>query len=159
MKATEMTPQKVSIALSFNCGGAIFFHAVGCESLNIKDPDGVGRQVMDKFRKNAWNLNWVVVMGVVRSAATTIAISGQEGAKLSLETGFTTSPTLDLADTALRLQLRSASGVNFHLVSAEGLTPLFLISRIQRPWFSKPEFGPALAEGGRETDWQFSEVK
>ena len=156
--AAGVLPQRASLELSFNSEGAVFFHAAQCESVFISDKKTLGRAVIDRFKRSDWDQKWVVVTEVVKAAATTIVISGQSDATLKLEAQATV-PSLDLAESNLRFQVRSVARVDYQLISSNGLTPLIGLSKLQRSWFHQPEFGPSLAESEEsDTAWRFVEI-
>ena len=137
--APGIAPQQAGLDLTFSSKGAVFFHAAGCEPSTIKDKVALGKAVTNCLNSGKWAYDWVVVTDLIKADHTTIAISGQKGARLSLDAAFA-SPTVDMSEVGRQIcsskSQTSWISVNFGM----GLTPLIGLSRMSRYWMRGAEF-------------------
>ena len=145
-KATVSGAAKVRAGLTvrFSKEDAVFFNAAECSLDSIEDQVAVGKAILKLFERKQWDGNNAIITHVVDSLATTVAISSDQKASISLEaTGD--APNIDLADASIRFSVKAERNVGYKVISKDGLTPLIGLSKIQpkHPWpFSGIKFGP-----------------
>ena len=122
---------KATAEVKFSRGEAVFFNAAGCVLEEIEDQIGLGRTILDLFAKRIWNDDWCIVTGVVRSGATTVAVSADANASLVLEAAAD-QPTVDLANASAGLQVRTNRSLSSLFVGEAGFTPLVRLSKVRR---------------------------
>ena len=124
---------KANVEVDFSSERAVFFNAADCEYSMIEDKVTLGNEIMDRYRKGTWQRGWTVVTDLIKAGSTTVAVSGASTASIVLEaTGNV--PNINLADASIGLSTKFAKNVGYQVVAADGLIPLFGLSRI-RPRF------------------------
>lgn len=131
---------KATAEVKFSRGEAIFFNAAGCVLDEIEDQIGLGRTVLDMFAKKTWNDDWAVVTGIVRSGATTVAVSAEAGASVLLEASAD-QPNIDLANVNAGLHVGTSRSLSSLFVGEAGFTPLVRLSKVRRKFFEGRVFG------------------
>ena len=135
------------VEVEFSKSGGFLLRARDCRIDEIDDKVALGRRILAAHKRGAWQREWAVVDSVVRAGRTTILLCHSASAKLELAAA---TPTSTAALTALDgdFSLRAQSGEVTHLIGAEGLTPLFRLSRLKRSFLDKL-LGRPLEFGGR----------
>jgi hypothetical protein len=136
---------RATLEVTFSSEDAVFFNAAECSYSMIRDKDALGQRVMQQYRAGKWDKRWAVITDLVEGGATTLAVSGSQSASIVFEAGARVN-AIDLADASVGLSVKTATNVGYQVVAAQGLTPLFGLSKIQRPfpWISSG-FEPAAA--------------
>jgi len=133
---------KASVEINFSKENSVFFNAANCSYSVIADKVALGDAIMNLYEASQWGRSWVVVTDLVKSGATTIAISGGASGSLVLEaTGKV--DYIDLADASTGLTVKSSTNLGYQVVAQKGLTPLIGLCKIQPKylWFGA-EFQP-----------------
>ena len=127
---TTLPAAKAGIAAKFSKQGAFVFQAVGSRVHEIENKVTVGQAVIRLYEQGRWEADWSVVDTIVDAGAATILIANSGGAALEL----TANPPLDAANLVrldVGLAVHSQSGDIIQFVAAQGLTPLFRLSRVK----------------------------
>jgi hypothetical protein len=100
---------------------------------------------MDLLENDKWDMDYMVVTGILRARATTIVISATSGSSILLEAGANV-PTIDLRDANIGLSIKHDNKLSFTAITDAKLAPLMELSRIQWtgiPRLSRRRFDPA----------------
>jgi hypothetical protein len=161
---------RASLEVRFSSDQAIFFNAAGCSYQMVRDKDALGKIVLGAHATGNWDRRWAIVTDLIQAGATTIAVSGGSAAAITFE-ATSDIPTIDLADASVGLGVKSSKNVGYQIAAMQGMTPLFGLCKIQRPFFwfqsefeavSKSATDPEFDEHGDEDDkssWQFSQLR
>jgi hypothetical protein len=136
-------PAKATLEVGFGKGDAVFFNAAELALNEVKDQTALAKQILKLFSAGIWEHEWHVVTAVAGAAATTVAISNNEGARLVLE-AETPGEVLNLAKASAKLSATTTKDLGAQIVSEQGLTPLIKLSKVRRKFFKQPAFSTAL---------------
>ena len=125
---TTLPAAKAGVEVKFSKQGAFIFQAAGNRVHEIENKATVGQAVIRLYEQGRWESDWSVVDTVVEASAATILVANSGGAALELAA----DAPLDAAGLArldIGLVVNSQSGDMIHFVAAQGLTPLYRLSR------------------------------
>jgi hypothetical protein len=130
-----------SVNLVFSKENAVVFAAAQCLPKRIANQRTLGEAVLQFHEADRWNPRWVVVTELLDAKATTILISGQAHAEMSLSAKSSLGGSLiSLADADAGVSVKSARGVGLKIVAARGLRPLFRAYGVRTRILRSPEF-------------------
>jgi hypothetical protein len=130
--AGTMLPQAdAGISMTFSKEGAFLFQATGCTVTEIEDKAVLKRFVMKLFREGEWEKDWAVVDTIVRADSATIVISNSGSGSLDLTAKMPVALS-GLAKIDAGFSVAAQSGDVIHFIAAQGLTPMFKLSRIKQ---------------------------
>lgn len=136
---------RAKIEILFSNENSIFFNATDCRHDGVKDLEKIGDSLMDLLENDKWDMEYMVVTGILRARATTIVISATSGSSILLEAGANV-PTIDLKDANIGLSIKHDNKLSFTAITDAKLAPLMELSRIQWtgiPRLSRRRFDPA----------------
>jgi hypothetical protein len=132
---------EASVRLRFLRENAVLFVASSCAPVQLDNIREIGKQILDLYQEGTWEHNWAVVTQILDAEASTILISEQVSAELTLAAEQSLNGTLkSLADTKAGLHVRSGRGVGLRIVAAGGLRPLFQAHGVKKRLFSANRF-------------------
>ena len=148
--APGMPPVGGGVKISFGSSGQFVFQAANCRHEEIDDMASVARAMLALYRDGQWEDDWVVVDAVLHAGSATIMVSDSKGSELSLTARGTLSQgPLALANAQAGLSVSSQSGQITQFIAAQGLTPLYRISRIKRSLLDRLFGGEGKVEAAR----------
>ncbi len=140
---------KASIEVAFSSEDAVFFNAADCEWSMIESKAVLGTAIMKLYQTRQWSREWAIVTDLIKSGATTLAISGASSSSIVFEaTGKV--DRIKLADASIGLTVAGSKNVGYQVVAQQGLVPLLGLCKIQSRflWFGD-KFKP-LAFGAKD---------
>jgi hypothetical protein len=128
---TTLPVAQAGISIEFSEEGAFLFQAVGCSVDEIEDKVALGRAIISLIGKDIWDGDWGVVDTLVRAKSATIVVSNSHTAALELTAKAPLAVTnLANLDTGLSVNFQKGDMIRF--IAAQGLAPLFKLSRAKR---------------------------
>lgn len=123
----------VGLDISFGRAGATLFQARGCVLESVENLPELERALLDLRRNRTWRSGYVVVTTVLRTGPTAIVVSDERGAsmRVRVDAGALSAP-MPVAAGLGHLDVTSRKGVTVEVLSREGATPLFRLSRLRR---------------------------
>ncbi|MFZ2632066.1 MAG: hypothetical protein WA081_09405 [Desulfosalsimonadaceae bacterium] len=127
---------KATLEINFGSKEAVFFNAAECRFSMIRDKAAVGKEIMKRCKAHDWDRDWALVTDLVRSGATTIAISGADHASVIFEASGNVDK-INLSDASVGLNVANQKNVGYIVDAQKGLIPLIGLSKIQPTflWF------------------------
>jgi hypothetical protein len=142
---------KAALKISFGRENAILFNAAGVAYESVEDGLDLQRKLLSLLQPGPWDPRWSVVTELMHSGSTTVVVSSGSNAAFVLEAEADV-PKVDLADVTARLVIKSERNIGFGVATADGMTPLFGLSRI-RPrgafWWRRTELRQELGFAGQ----------
>ena len=138
---TTLPLGQAGIVIEFNENGAFLFQAVGCRVNEIEDKVKLGQAVIQMWREKTWDSSWAVVDTLVKAGSVTIVVSSSQRASLELSAKTPVAIT-NLANVDAGLIVNSQQGDMVRFLAAEGLMPLFKLSRIKKSLLASLLGGP-----------------
>jgi hypothetical protein len=133
---TTLPNAQAGLLIDFSKEGAFLFQAMGCLVDEIEDKIGLGREIIELYKKGNWETNWSIVDTVVKASSATIIVSNSQSASIEL-TAKTPLLITNLANAETGLTLNSQRGDVIRFISVDGLMPLFKLSRLKKSFLSK----------------------
>ena len=127
---------QAGISIQFGNEGAFLFQAVNCSVEEVEDRLTLGNAIIRLFKLGQWDPGWGVVDTLVKSGTATIIVSNSRSAAIEL-TGKIPEVLANLTKLGGELTVSSQRGDIFRVIAAEGLTPLFRLSRIRQSLLSR----------------------
>jgi len=128
--STTLPVAKAGVEVKFSKQGAFVFQATGNRIHEIENKATVGRAVIRLYEQGRWEADWAVVDTIVEAGAATILVANSAGAALELAADAPLEAT-DLVRLDIGLAVNSQSGDIIRFVAAQGLTPMFKLSRVK----------------------------
>jgi hypothetical protein len=107
---------RAKIEILFSNENSIFFNATDCRHDGVKDLEKIGDSLMDLLENDKWDMDYMVVTGILRARATTIVISATSGSSILLEAGANV-PTIDLRDANIGLSIKHDNKLSFTAIT------------------------------------------
>jgi hypothetical protein len=127
---TTLPLVKAGVAVKFSKQGAFVFQAAGNKVHEIENKATVGGAVIRLYEQGRWEADWSVVDTIVGAAAATILVANSADAALELAANAPLEAA-NLVRLDIGLAVNSQSGDMIQFVAAQGLTPLFRLSRVK----------------------------
>lgn len=127
---------QAGVSIEFGSAGAFLFQASGCTVDELVNKASIGRGVFNLVREGTWERNWVVVDTLVRADCATIVLSRSNKGSIEL-TAAAPVTAADLAKLDAGLSVHRQSGDLVRFVAAQGLSPLYRVSRVKRSLISR----------------------
>jgi hypothetical protein len=119
--------------ISFGRAGATLFQARDCVLESVENLPELERALLDLRSKRRWRSGYVVVTTVLRTGPTVIVVSDERGASMEVRVDAgALSAAMPVAAGLGHLEVTSRKGVTVEVLSREGATPLFRVSRLRR---------------------------
>ena len=136
-----LTSADAGFTIKFSQENAILFKANGTLTPRIDDQIKLGKEVIERYKQGKWNKDWVIITELVQADSATIIISSSEKGILELKakTNISTAK-LDIADISLNLECPYSKDVSTKIISEQGITPLFKVSKIHSNLLMRPVF-------------------
>jgi hypothetical protein len=127
--------------VEFSQENAILFKANGTLTPRINDQIKLGKEVIKRYEQGKWDKDWVIITELVKADSATIIISSSEKGKVELKAKADISTAkLDIADASLNLECTFSKDLSTKIITEQGITPLFKLSRIKSRLFLPPVF-------------------
>ncbi|WP_430412848.1 hypothetical protein [Kordia sp.] len=142
---TGSTLEKTDLGfnISFSKEKAIFFEAEGTYNHSIKSSITLGKEILKLYDAKKWDKDWVVITELMKADSSTILISlGRKGSvdiKVNAETEVT-SKNMRVTNPSLDLSVSFFNNVSAEIIAEKGLTPLFKVSKVKKPFLGAPIF-------------------
>jgi hypothetical protein len=114
---------KARLVIDFSSRNAIFFRAAECRIKSIDDKLDLGKKIAKSFKQKRWERHNAIVSEIVDGGTTTVVISGEQQARISLEASSKAVQRINLADASLGLRIKSQK-IGFTAVTKQKLQPL-----------------------------------
>lgn len=144
------TLQKVDIGfnVSFSKEKAIFFEAEGTYNHTIESQLALGKEILKLYKDKKWDKDLVVITELVVADSSTILISlarkGSVDIKANVGAGSeVASKDMRVTNPSLGLNVSFFNNVAAEIVAKEGITPLFKVSKVKKPFLGAPVFEAA----------------
>jgi hypothetical protein len=124
------------VSIQFENEGAFLFHAAGCITDEIGNRLEVGQAMLKLLKAEIWKPNWAVVSTLVHADSATIVVSSTGSAVLDL-TAKAPLALANLANLNAGLSVSSQRGDLIRFIAAQGLSPLFGLSRVKQSLVAK----------------------
>ncbi|MDB5968523.1 MAG: hypothetical protein JWQ90_973 [Hydrocarboniphaga sp.] len=131
LKAAGATLAEAGIAIEFSEEGSFVFQAASCRTDEIEDQVSLGEALIKLFEQGRWEREWSVIDTLVIAKSATIIVSNSKASMLELD-AKTPLQLANLADASAGISVVSQSGDVTRFIAAEGLTPLFKLSRLRK---------------------------
>jgi hypothetical protein len=118
------------VTFSKACG--VVLQSAGVRVREILEGETVARGILELFKKKKWDKEWVFVDQVYEAGNTTILISDDADTSIDLRATANLAGALPLS-TGVELAFKNGAITNF--IAAQGLVPLFHLSRVRQTWF------------------------
>jgi hypothetical protein len=147
MAGSSLANVDAGVTIEFTRKNAVAFEAIGCKSSSILDQIALGQTILQKYEADQWDSDWMVITELIAAQATTVIVSSSSGGKVELKaSGDLGRSNLSIASLSASFQTTFSKNIDTQIVAAESLTPLFRVSTIHRPPFSRNYFGLESAE-------------
>jgi hypothetical protein len=134
---------KAEITVSFSKNGAFVFHVTGLRPERLENRAAVAEQIIDAYKKNKWNKEWLLVEALHSADSATIIVSEDTSAELVLAASATTPITgISLSDPKIGLTVASTRGKLVHIVGGKKVRPLYSCLRLKDPLFGATSLQP-----------------
>lgn len=130
-----------AVEINFKSANSVFFNASGCEYVQIEDLTRLGKTVMNLYKSGRWNKSWAIVTEIINSESSTILISNGISSSIILEAS-TTEEFINLADVSVKLSINSQKNIGYQTLTEGGMTPLFGLSKLLKPFLQDRVFKP-----------------
>jgi hypothetical protein len=127
---------RAAIIVKFSEQGAFVFQTSGAKVNEIEDKYQVGQAIIQLYEQGRWQADWGVVDTVVETGAATILVSDSDAAALELSANGSVELS-GLASLQAGFTVNVQAGDVIRFVAAQGLTPLFRLSRVKASWFQR----------------------
>jgi len=124
------------VSIQFEDEGAFLFQAAGCVTDEIGNRLEVGQAILKLLQAEIWKANWAVVSTLVHADSATIVVSNTGSAVLDL-TAKAPLALANLANLDTGLSVSSQRGDLIRFIAAQGLSPLFKLSRAKHSLVAK----------------------
>jgi len=128
---TTIPLAQAGVSVKFSREGAFLFQAVGCLEDSIDNRPTLETHIKNLLLKNRWNRDWTVVDTLVRADRATIIVSNSGDASLDLTAEVPVAPA-NLTNVSAGFAVNRTRGAVIHFIAAEGLAPLFRLSRVKQ---------------------------
>jgi hypothetical protein len=142
-----LTELDAGFALSFKSDKAVVFKVAGYKTHQIVNLKDIEKAVLDRYNgenlngHDEWDKDWVVVTRIVEADSSTIIISTSSNSQLDLKAKANVgAANLKITDAALGLSIVKETGSNMNFIAKEGLTPLYRVMGIRKPWIGSAKF-------------------
>jgi hypothetical protein len=119
-----------TIDIKFSGANSVFFNAADVNINSIDDQLTVGKQVMELFQQGKWNKNMVLISNLAVAGSSTIIISGNQNAAISLDASVNGAPSTDLANAKLGLSIKAEKNIGLKIIAEAGIQPLMGLSGV-----------------------------
>lgn len=135
----------VGFNISFSKEKAIFFEAEGTYNHTIESQLALGKEILKLYKDKKWDKDLVVITELVVADSSTILISlGRKGSvDIKVDAGKATKEAMRVTNPSLGLSVSYFNNVAAEIVAKEGLTPLFKVSKVRKPFLGSPVFEAA----------------
>lgn len=120
---------KALLTISFTNQGDVFFVAASCLADMMNGVPSVIEQLTPQFKAKKMK-GYMIVTQVVKAGTSTIAVSAEKGAQLSIEASAPEVPAIDLKSPQGQFSVKSESNISFKVVAKTGLNPLFQLEEV-----------------------------
>lgn len=130
-------------SFDFKSDESIVFQAGEVKTSHITNLGAIEQQILDKYRANNWDKDWLIISALITAGSATIIISNSSNVKLDLKAkAGVAAGSLKLTDASLGLTVAREQGSTLKYISQNGLTPLYRVVGIIAPWLSHTYLGP-----------------
>ena len=122
---------KAGFQINFSNKKATFFNAAKCAVNSIESKAVLGKVILRLKDEGKWDKQHAIITEIVTAGSTTIIISKEKSASISIEAKSDSVKTIDLADASIGLNSTSEEGIGFNTIAKDGLQPLIGLCQIQ----------------------------
>lgn len=127
---TNSIPINAHLDIKFSRKGGVFFNASGGKITAFKDNTIIEDKIFKLSKKKEWKYNWCIVTSIVSAKSTTAIVSLTNDGAISLEADASISQ-IDLADAALKLNVKSENNIGFSIITNSKCIPLFTLGKLK----------------------------
>lgn len=133
---------EAGFSLEFKSDKSIVFQTSNHKVHQLINLAEIERKVLEKYNSGNWDKDWVIVTELVEADAATIIISNSSNGSLDLKAKADVgAANLSLTNAALGLAVARERGSTLKYIAQSGLTPLYRVMGIRRPFLGSPSFG------------------
>jgi hypothetical protein len=138
-KAPNIPQVKAGVAVDFSTKGAFVVKAAKTYESTIEDIATLQKQIIDLYKKERWNKEWVVIAKLVTAPSATIIVSRSSKGKIELaaEGKFAAGSTVQLGEAKVKFDVSFVSGDIVDLTDAQNVTPFFQFVGLKRRLFQE----------------------
>ncbi|WP_025742587.1 hypothetical protein [Aquimarina pacifica] len=141
LAGSSLSDIDAGIHVKFSKENAILFKANETRTPAIKNQIKLGEEIIELFKAGKWDKNWVVITELVTADSASILISSSKEASIDIKvSGEIGTNQLDIAEAELGLEVKFSKDLSTKFIAKTGLTPLFKVSKIKRPFLGTPIF-------------------
>lgn len=138
---TQGIPLTGKVSIKFTADNGIVFQMSGSKIQIIENLAEIETDIMHKYTTGEWPKEWVFISELVITDNATVIISNSNNNQIELGcTGKMGLSDIKLANPELGLTFLSETGSSVKILAATGLTPLYRVRGIFKPFLSKEEF-------------------
>jgi len=161
-ETSDLTPNlpkaRAGLGIRFRREYATVFRADGATHWRIADELCLAEEVVSLIKAGRWDKDWSVITHLVRATSTTVLIARSAGASVefSLSAGVAAGG-LELLSADAGAATFASREMQFMILAAGGMTPLFRAKRVKRRWLwgkyeLRASYSPELAQLERSTE-------
>jgi hypothetical protein len=129
------------VLITFNESNGVVFQMTGIKKEIIENLAEIEPEILEKYRRNEWPKEWVIINELIITDRATIIISTSNNNRIELGCSAPLEFAKNkLADPKINLTLLSERGSSTKIFGMKGLTPLYRVRGIAEPFLRKPEF-------------------
>ncbi|WP_320053535.1 hypothetical protein [uncultured Acetobacteroides sp.] len=121
---------KGNLVVGFNKGHSIFFKASGISFNDIKNKDELCKHLIDRFKRNAWYLDYHVVTRVEKFDNAIIAISDNQKSKFKLELSASCIENLNIESPSAGFKFKDKSNIE-HVYEVHNGSVMLMLSKLE----------------------------
>lgn len=130
-----LTDADAGFNIEFKSEKSVVFQSQGNQTDQLTNLAQIKKMILQKYKEGNWDKDWLVVTELVRAKSATIIIANSSNATLELKANANVgSPTLKLTDLSLGLMVAKEKGSTLKYIAQEGLTPLYRVMGIRKPF-------------------------
>jgi len=131
LAGSPLTKADIGASVTFSDVGGVVLQASGVKAQSISNADEVGQEILERYKNQTWDDDWVFVDEVRTAEATTILISEASASRLDLRALGKVAEKVPLSGS-FSIVAKEGSVTSF--IGQSGLTPLFHLSRVKKKW-------------------------
>lgn len=135
-----LTEGEAGIVLDFHSENAVVFQAKDMLNHQITNMGAMQKDIIQKYKDEAWPKDWVIITQLVEATSATIIISNSSNNKLELKASANVgTQNLTLTDASLGLSVAKETGSSIKVIAQNGITPLYRVMGFRHPLFGRPD--------------------
>jgi hypothetical protein len=159
---SSLTDVHAGFSVDFKSDNGVVFQSTGNKTYQLTNLEEIETQVLAKYDKGEWPDDYLIITQLVVADTATIIISNSSNVHLDLQASANAQvAALKLTDASLGLTIVRQEGSSMHYLAEKGLTPLYRVMGVRRPfwWWGKNSldtkgYAPETTPGDEELSLQ-----